>query len=155
MLAQLDKLVSRFFTVPYLHACTHARRLCLPETPRWLLKNRSEKAAKDALTRLFSAHPDIVKQELRLLQISATKESKIGEGTWSDVFTGDMRRRLLIGWGTQFHQQLTGINVIMIYAVNIFASIGIPKFKGMIAIGVVNVLSTLVVSSKGWLQSVV
>ena len=50
--------------------------------------------------------------------------------------------------GTQFHQQLTGINVIMIYAVNIFASIGIPKFKGMIAIGVVNVLSTLVAMKK-------
>ena len=53
-----------------------------------------------------------------------------------------MWKRLLIGWGAQFHQQLTGINVIMMYSVIIFGQAHIPEFTGTIVIGFVNVAST-------------
>lgn len=117
--------------------------LFLPDTARWLLKHRGEAAAKSSITRLYSGHPRHAKEELRLLKASAAAAESDAEGTWSDVFAGDMWRRLLVGWGTQFHQQLTGINVIMYYAVLIFASVGIPEYTGTIVIDVVNVLSTL------------
>jgi hypothetical protein len=53
-------------------------------------------------------------------------------------------RRLIIGWGTQLHQQLTGINVIMMYSVIIFGSANIPQFTGTIVVGMVNVASTFI-----------
>lgn len=61
------------------------------------------------------------------LKAALAAEAKQPEATWAEVFSPEMRRRLLIGWGTQFNQQLTGINVIMIYSVVILSSTGKPR----------------------------
>ena len=70
----------------------------------------------------YNGYPEIVKREIQVLRKQAAKDAKLGEGSWGDVFAGDMWKRLLIGWGAQFHQQLTGINVIMMYSVIIFGT---------------------------------
>lgn len=87
----------------------------LPESPSWLLKNKGEALARKALSRLYQGYPDIVDRDIAVLKRQAAKDAKLPEGSWGDVFAGDMWKRLLIGWGAQFHQQLTGINVIMMY----------------------------------------
>jgi MFS family permease len=115
-----------------------------PESPSWLLKHATEGETRAALTRLYKGYPHIVDREVVALKKATAEAAKQPEGSWSEVFKPEMRRRLIIGWGTQLHQQLTGINVIMMYSVIIFGSANIPQFTGTIVVGLVNVASTFI-----------
>ena len=74
------------------------------------------------------------------------------EGTrasWAEVFRLEWRRPLLIGVGLAIFQQITGINAIIYYADQIFASAGFVSQSSQTtvttwAIGGVNVLATLI-----------
>jgi MFS family permease len=73
-----------------------------------------------------------------------------GKGaSWGEVFQRQWRRPLLIGVGLAIFQQITGINAIIYYADQIFASAGFISPASQTtattwAVGVVNVLATFI-----------
>ncbi|KAG5650507.1 hypothetical protein H0H81_011997 [Sphagnurus paluster] len=95
----------------------------LPESPRWLLAHGYEQEGVQVLVALegngIDATDDfIVDQRDEILE--AVKIEKENAPTWSDIIhgnTGDtgMIQRLLLGAGTQWMQQLVGINVTSYY----------------------------------------
>ncbi|KAF8057573.1 general substrate transporter [Lyophyllum atratum] len=109
---QLVFSVILFATIPWL-----------PESPRWLLAHGYEEEGIRVLVALegngITAKDDlIVDQKEEILE--AVRIEKETAPSWSDILrgkTGDtgMIQRLLLGAGTQWMQQLVGINVTSYY----------------------------------------
>ncbi|KJA15880.1 hypothetical protein HYPSUDRAFT_47932 [Hypholoma sublateritium FD-334 SS-4] len=109
---QLVFSVILFVTVPWL-----------PESPRWLLAHGYNEEGLDILVALEGAHAT-PKDDLILNQrdviLEAVRIERETAPTWHDIVkgrTGDtgMIQRLLLGAGTQWMQQLVGINVTSYY----------------------------------------
>lgn len=86
----------------------------LPESPRWLvLRDRIEEASQ-VLGRLRakSAHDPVVMAEVQLLSDSVATQMAEQNGVgMREIFNGGSRqtlRRILLGMGTQFMQQMGG-----------------------------------------------
>jgi SP family galactose:H+ symporter-like MFS transporter len=111
--------------------------LVAPESPRWLMKMGRQKI-----------RPGVdFKQRLDAIEVSLRKEA--GKASWAQVFRREWRRPLLIGIGLAVFQQVTGINAIIYYADQIFASAGFASHSSQTtvttwAIGGVNVLATFI-----------
>jgi len=119
--------------------------LVAPESPRWLMiVNRRS----DAETETRKVQPEInVNERLNSIAETISKEGK--KASWGEVFGKEWRRPLLIAVGLAIFQQITGINAIIYYANQIFASAGFATETSrstmtLWAIGGVNVLSTFV-----------
>lgn len=92
----------------------------LAESPRWLcLKDRQQDAQK-VLARLV-AKPIDDPEVLELLNImvnTIARERAEGQITWREVFHNGSQqtfRRILLGAGTSFMQQMGGVNVVAYY----------------------------------------
>ncbi|EAU81684.2 hexose carrier protein [Coprinopsis cinerea okayama7 len=95
----------------------------LPESPRWLLAHGHIEEGVEVLAALESedATPQtasVVHQRDAILR--AVQKEREGSVTWKDVVAGNtgntgMIRRLCLGAGTQWMQQLVGINVTSYY----------------------------------------
>jgi len=91
----------------------------LPESPRWLLAHGFEKEGVDVLVALEGANATaedkyIVTQRDEILE--AVRIERETAPSWRDIVkgnTGDtgMIKRLMLGAGTQWMQQLAGVNV--------------------------------------------
>jgi sugar porter (SP) family MFS transporter len=119
--------------------------LIAPESPRWLMsRSRRADAAKEAA----KVQPDVdVDTQLALIQVALDED--IQAASWAEVFSPKWRRPLLIALGLAIFQQITGINAIIYYANQIFASAGFATEVSratvtLWAIGGVNVLSTFI-----------
>ncbi len=119
--------------------------LFAPESPRWLmLKGRRADAAAE-LHRIEPA----AEVEPRLDAIAATLKQDAKAAGWSELFHAEWRRPLMVALGLAVFQQITGINAIIYYANQIFASAGFATEAAragvtLWAIGGVNVLATLI-----------
>ncbi len=119
--------------------------LMAPKSPRWLMKmNRRT----DAAAELRKMRPG-VDFKARLDAIDTTLRREGGRASWGEVFHHQWRRPLLIGIGLAIFQQITGINAIIYYADQIFASAGFATQSSQTtvttwAIGGVNVVATLI-----------
>ncbi|KTC86653.1 sugar porter family MFS transporter [Legionella brunensis] len=116
----------------------------LPESPRWLVSiGREDKAAK-ALRRLRKNQ--LIKQELIEIQTTLANEPK--EHNWRAMFKKPLLPVLLLGMTLFCLQQLSGINVIIYFAPEIFKNLGFTNTIGQIlatmGVGVVNLLVTIV-----------
>ena len=119
--------------------------LVAPKSPRWLMKmhRRTEAAAQ-----LRKIHPGVdPKPPLDAIEAVMRKEG--GRASWGEVFHKKWRRPLLIGVLLAVFQQITGINAVIYYADQIFASAGFVSRSSQMtvtlwAIGAVNVLATLI-----------
>ena len=115
----------------------------MPESPRWLLKAGSEKAARDALALVRSL--DEIDAEVEEIHEDLHHNQPAG---WTELFMPGLRPALLIGVGLAVLQQVTGINTIIYYAPQIFQKAGLSSATTALAatagIGVINVLSTLI-----------
>ncbi|KAJ6104777.1 Major facilitator superfamily domain general substrate transporter [Penicillium sp. IBT 18751x] len=126
-----------------------------PFSPRWLMmKHRDEDAlaSLSKLRRLPATNP-LVRAEF--LEIKAavmfdeeTESEAIGAGgalaPWKALFAPNMLKRLFLGCGTMICQQFTGINAVLYYAPQIFASFGFSSTKQtLLATGVTGILQII------------
>jgi SP family galactose:H+ symporter-like MFS transporter len=117
--------------------------LPLPESPRWLLKNGTEAAARRVLALLRS--PADVEKDVSEIREDLAHNLHAG---WTELMVPALRPALRVGIGLAVFQQVTGINTIIYYAPEIFQKAGFDKgttaLAATIGIGVINVLSTLI-----------
>jgi sugar porter (SP) family MFS transporter len=119
--------------------------LVAPESPRWLMmKHRRASAAE--VTHKIQPGIDV---ETRLNEIDTSLRKDQTVARWNEIFAKEWRRPLLVAIGLAVFQQITGINAIIYYANQIFASAGFATEEARAtvttwAIGGVNVLATLI-----------
>ena len=119
--------------------------LIAPKSPRWLMKMGRRDAAAAELRKIRPG----VDFEPRLNAIETALREEGGRASWGEVFHREWRRPLTIGIGLAVFQQITGINAIIYYADQIFASAGFATQSAQTtvttwAIGGVNVVATLI-----------
>jgi SP family galactose:H+ symporter-like MFS transporter len=119
--------------------------LVAPRSPRWLMmKGRRDEAAAE----LLKIRPGL-DSSAELDAVAAALREKGEAASWGEVFHSQWRRPLMIGIGLAVFQQITGINAIIYYADQIFASVGFTTHSSQTlittwAIGGVNVLATFI-----------
>jgi sugar porter (SP) family MFS transporter len=91
-----------------------------PESPRWLMKMQRRPEAKVQISKI---RPEIdIEDALDMIDKALQQETE--SASWSEVLHRQWRRPLMIGIGLAVFQQITGINAIIYYANQIFASAG-------------------------------
>jgi MFS transporter, SP family, galactose:H+ symporter len=119
--------------------------LAAPESPRWLMM-KHRRAAAEAETHKLQPDIDVAKQ-LDAIDAALLKDQQAAP--WGEIFYSRWRRPLTVAIGLAVFQQITGINAIIYYADQIFASAGFATEAARAtvttwAIGGVNVLATLI-----------
>lgn len=115
--------------------------LFVPESPRWLVEAGRRDAAQRVLTRVNG--PVAAAAELRAIEEALAQES----GRLRDLFQPGLRMVLLIGVALAILQQVTGINVFLYYAPEIFKQVGAGINAALlqtVSVGAVNLAFTVV-----------
>ena len=118
--------------------------LVIPESPRWLAKQGDPARALGVLTKLTDAHQAAAELQ-SIQQAIATEGSKTTE-----LLKPGMRRALIVGVVLAVLQQITGINVFMYYAPEIFKQLGAGTDVALlqtVVVGAFNVVFTIVAIS--------
>ncbi|MFC7780442.1 sugar porter family MFS transporter [Legionella taurinensis] len=117
--------------------------LFLPESPRWLLSVGRREAAARSL-RLLRRQASITEE---LTHIETTLKREPAEKNWKALFRKPLLPVLSLGMILFCLQQLSGINVIIYFAPEIFKNLGFTNATGQIlatmGIGIVNLLVTV------------
>ncbi len=125
--------------------------LLVPESPRWLVTNHYDHKALQVLNRINP--PEEARRVLG--EIRNSVECGV-EGTFRELFKGKVFKLLMIGIMLSVFQQVTGINVMMYYAPDVFKSTGMGNDSAIyytMIMGMVNLIfvtiSILVVDKIG------
>ena len=117
--------------------------LLIPESPRWLISIGDHNQGERVLARMFG-------EEMAKEQVEAVEQAVAGEeGSWREVLSPNMRKRLAIGMLLALFSQITGINTVLYYG-SIIVSEHFPGQSTSMAlianviVGTVNVLFTIV-----------
>ncbi|KAJ9480621.1 hypothetical protein VN97_g12927 [Penicillium thymicola] len=119
---------------------TIALTLVAPESPRWLVMKSRANEAREVLARLLEKSvddPDVV-DEISSLEIAVHHESEVQQSKpLQEIFKRNSKqqtlRRMLLGAGTAFFQQVGGTNVIAYYLpVVLTRSVGLDNRMALI-----------------------
>jgi SP family xylose:H+ symportor-like MFS transporter len=114
---------------------------CVPESPRWLTKQKQSDKALSILTRVGGSQH--AKDELAAIENAIAHET----GSIAQLFQPGMKIVLVIGVVLAVLQQVTGINVFLYYAPEIFKKLGTGTDAALlqtIVVGAVNLTFTVV-----------
>ncbi|MEG2061526.1 MAG: sugar porter family MFS transporter [Alistipes sp.] len=125
--------------------------LFVPESPRWMVANHREEKALKVLARISGS--EVARAEIAEIRYSVNHGI---ESTFRELFKGKMFKLLLIGIMLSVFQQVTGINVMMYYAPDVFKSTGMANDSAIyytMIMGLVNLvfvtISMLIVDKVG------
>ena len=113
----------------------------IPHSPRWLATKGRTAEARDTLRLLDDADPEI---ELQSILGSIHLEGELNK---EPLFRRQYRKPILLAIAIAAFNQLSGINAVLYYLNNIFASAGFSKVSGgvqTVIIGAVNLVATLI-----------
>ena len=117
--------------------------LVLPESPRWLFSTGQHHKATKALHRLRGTQN--IDKELE--EIESTLNNDHQKNSWRPLFHKPLLPVLLLGTGLFALQQLSGIDVIIYYAPEIFKLLNLPGLNAEVlatlGIGTINMLFTI------------
>ena len=118
--------------------------LCIPESPRWILSHKGDRAGGLAVLKLID--PDASATELESsadAMMASNRETGSVQGFWRR----SMRTPILIAFLVAFFNQLSGINAILYFAPRIFELTGLGQDAALlqsVGIGITNLIFTFV-----------
>jgi MFS transporter, SP family, arabinose:H+ symporter len=131
--------VAAFPSILYILCC-----LVIPESPRWLLGKKGDRAAGLAVLRLIQpgATEEKIAAEADTI-LSASAEKAAAGSFWSS----SLRVPILLAFLVAFFNQLSGINAILYFAPRIFEMTGLGTEAALlqsVGIGITNLIFTFV-----------
>src|SRR3954452_18753280 len=120
--------------------------LRMPQSPRWLVMQGDDYAARAVLAKIRVDDPDTIDREIEEIEESVQSDAK--PGSWSDLLQPAVKAALVVGIGLAILQQVTGINTVIYYAPTIIEFTGVNSSAGSIlaavGVGIINVVFTIV-----------
>ncbi|HVE15268.1 MAG TPA: sugar porter family MFS transporter [Chthoniobacterales bacterium] len=123
----------------YTAAC-----LLLPESPRWLIGVKNDRAA--GLDVLAQIYPDLPRSEIEA-RAGAIAEASHQRTSKSSFWSWRLKTPILIAFLVAFFNQLSGINAILYFAPRIFELTGLGEKAALlqsVGIGITNLIFTFV-----------
>ena len=118
--------------------------LAIPESPRWLIARKGDRAAGVAVLRRMSPEASTAEIEATANVIRASAgDREVAAGFW----TRRLRVPILLAFLVAFFNQLSGINAVLYFAPRIFEMAGLGAQAALlqsIGIGVTNLIFTFV-----------
>ena len=117
----------------------------LPESPRWLLSHKGDRAAGLAVLKLIEPElpPARLEAHAAELMAAAKAESTVASNFW----TWRLRIPIFLAFLVAFFNQLSGINAILYFAPRIFELTGLGEKAALlqsVGIGITNLIFTFV-----------
>ncbi|XP_026731363.1 facilitated trehalose transporter Tret1-like isoform X2 [Trichoplusia ni] len=140
-----------WYQLAYLGACLpipfFILMLLIPETPRWYISRRRHDEARKALRWLRGKNANIENEMRDIAMID--EQSGQDSITLKELFSMTYMRSILICLGLMTFQQLSGINAVIFYTVNIFQMSGssVDEHLATIIVGIVNFISTFIATA--------
>ncbi|XP_066584242.1 facilitated trehalose transporter Tret1-like isoform X2 [Prorops nasuta] len=137
-------LLGASLPIPFL-----ALMFMIPETPRWYISKGKTKKARKSLQWLRGKETDITEELTMIEKMHVDSERNASQGALGELFKRNHIKPLLISLGLMFFQQMSGINAVIFYTVQIFRDAGssVDENVSTIIVGVVNFISTFVAAA--------
>ena len=121
----------------------------LPESPRWLMAQQQESAARVVLSRVYA--PDDIDQVIDNMKDSLELEEAAAQAVgWAAIMRPSpaVRRTLVVGVGIAILQQACGIDAVMFYLMYVIQGTGIQseigEISALVTLGMVKLLFVFV-----------
>jgi SP family arabinose:H+ symporter-like MFS transporter len=131
--------VAAFPSLLYILCC-----LVIPESPRWLLGKKGDRAAGVAVLKLIQPDATDAKIEAEADAILSASAAKAAAGSF---WSASLRVPILLAFFVAFFNQLSGINAILYFAPRIFEMTGLGPEAALlqsVGIGITNLIFTFV-----------